>query len=61
MKIPMIKMKPGRAVKSKGMLAGLFMMGLGTYVMVIEKEFIMGQALLYVGLGITGIRDANED
>lgn len=54
----MIKMQPKEALKSKGMLAGVFMMGLGLYVVVEQKDVTGGLSVMGIGLGILGIRDA---
>ena len=47
-----------RAAKSKGMLAGAGLAMLGVYVIVAEKDATGGMAIVMVGLGILGIRDA---
>ena len=54
----MLKTPVSKAVKSKGILAGLFMMGLGVYMIIEQKDTTSGLATIGVGFGILGIRDA---
>jgi len=56
----MIKMPMNKAVKSKGMIAGVFMMGLGLYVVIEQKDVTGGMAVMGLGLGILGIRDDKQ-
>jgi len=51
-------MKTKDAVKSKGMLAGFGLIGLGAYIIVEQKDVTGGMTTIGVGLGILGIRDA---
>lgn len=44
-------------IKSKGFLAGYFLIGLGIYVVVEQKDVTGGMAVIGGGLGILGIRD----
>jgi len=53
----MIKMKTKDAVKSKGMLAGIFLLGVGLYVIIEQKDVTGGMTVMGIGLGILGIRD----
>lgn len=57
----MIKMEPKKAVKSKGMIAGVFLILLGAYIIVDQKDITGGMTVIGLGLGIMGIRDARED
>ena len=54
----MMKMQPKDAIKSKGVLAGLALIGLGVYIIVEQKDVTGGMTTIGVGLGIVGIRDA---
>jgi len=54
----MIKMTAKDAIKSKGILAGLGLIGLGGYIIVEQKDVTGGMTTIGVGLGILGIRDA---
>jgi len=54
----MIKTPMNKAIKSKGIIAGIFMMGLGLYVVIEQKDVTGGLAVIGIGLGILGIRDA---
>ena len=54
----MIKTPIKEAVKSKGIIAGIFLMVLGAYVIVEQKDVTGGMTIMGIGLGIMGIRDA---
>ena len=54
----MIKTPIKDAVKSKGIIAGIFLMVLGAYVIVEQKDVTGGMTIMGIGLGIMGIRDA---
>ena len=54
----MIKMPIKEQVKSKGILAGFGLVGLGAYIIVEQKDVTGGMTTIGVGLGILGIRDA---
>lgn len=54
----MIKMPAEKALTSKGMWAGVILMGLGIYVVIAEKDVTGGMSIAGIGLGILGIRDA---
>ena len=54
----MIKTPINKAIKSKGILAGLGLIGLGVYIVVEQKDVTGGMTTMGVGLGILGIRDA---
>lgn len=47
-----------QAVTSKGMIAGVFLMCLGTYVAISVGDVTGGMSIIGLGLGILGIRDA---
>jgi len=53
-----MKMPIKNQVKSKGMLAGFGLIGLGVYIVVDQKDVTGGMTTIGVGLGILGIRDA---
>ena len=53
----MIKMPIKEQVKSKGMLAGYFLIGLGAYVIIEQKDVTGGMTIMGGGFGILGIRD----
>jgi drug/metabolite transporter (DMT)-like permease len=57
----MIKTPVKQAIKSKGIIAGIFMMILGAYVIVEQKDTTGGLSIMGIGLGILGIRDAQQD
>jgi len=52
-----MKMPIKNQVKSKGMLAGYFLIGLGAYIIVEQKDVTGGMAVIGGGLGVLGIRD----
>lgn len=54
----MIKTPIKEAIKSKGILAGVGLMVMGGYVIIMQKDVTGGLTILGVGLGILGIRDA---
>jgi len=54
----MIKTPLSKAVKSKGMIAGFGLIGLGVYIILSQKDITGGMTVMGVGLGIAGIRDA---
>ncbi len=54
----MIKTPMNKAIKSKGMLAGIGLIGLGVYVVVAQSDVTGGMTVVGIGLGILGIRDA---
>lgn len=56
----MIKMPIKDSLKSKGMLAGYFLIGLGMYVIVEQKDVTGGMAIIGGGLGVLGIRDKDD-
>lgn len=47
-----------KAVKSKGMIAGFGLIGLGLYVVLAQKDVTGGMTVMGLGLGLVGIRDA---
>ena len=53
----MIKMEPKKVIKSKGMLGGFLLIGVGMY-MISKGDFNTGMLAIGNGLGIMGIRDA---
>jgi len=54
----MIKTPLNKAIKSKAMIAGMCLMGLGVYLILSEGKTTDGLTVIGVGLGIMGIRDA---
>ena len=56
----MIKMTVKDSLKSKGMLAGYFLIGLGAYVIIEQKDVTGGMTIMGGGLGILGIRDKTD-
>lgn len=53
----MIKMPIEQALISKGMWAGIILMGIGGYVIIVDKDVTGGMVIMTAGLGILGIRD----
>lgn len=47
-----------KQLKSKGFIAGYFLIGFGVYMAIVEKNTQFGGAMIGNGLGILGIRDA---
>lgn len=54
----MIKMPVKEQVKSKGMIAGWFLIGLGSYIAVIQSDVTGGGSIIGIGLAVLGLRDA---
>lgn len=47
-----------KQVKSKGFIAGYFLIGFGVYIAVEQKDTTFAAAMIGNGLGILGLRDA---
>lgn len=53
-----MKTEISKQIKSKGFMAGYFLIGFGVYMAIMEKNAEFGGAMIGNGLGILGIRDA---
>ena len=56
----MIKMPIKKQISSKGMIAGWFLVGLGAYIIIANNDVTGGMSVCGLGLGILGIRDAED-
>jgi len=60
MKVPMVKMKSSKILKSKAMVAGLGSIAYSIF-LASNGEYSFSVQMFLFGLGIMGVRDANED
>lgn len=57
MKVPFFNMTAGQMAKSKAMLGGFILLGLGGY-LVAQAQYELGAGVIGNAIGLMGIRDA---